>query len=173
MNNKMREIKIEKIVLNIGCGTTTKLEDAKIILEKISGRTVVITKTKKRSTFNVPKNKPIGCKVTIRKGKEELLSKLLVAKENSLSESSFDRTGNFSFGIKEYIDIPGVEYEPKIGMLGFDVCVSLERSGYRTKRKKISSSLGKKHSIKKEDAINFMKEKFKVNVINERIASHE
>ena len=173
MNNKMREIKIEKIVLNIGCGTTTKLEDAKIILEKISGRTVVITKTKKRSTFNVPKNKPIGCKVTIRKGKEELLSKLLVAKENSLSESSFDRTGNFSFGIKEYIDIPGVEYEPKIGMLGFDVCVSLERSGYRTKRKKISSSLGKKHSIKKEDALNFMKEKFKVNVINERIASHE
>jgi len=163
--NKMREIRIEKIVLNIGCGTTAKIDDAKHILEKISNKKAVITKTRRRTTFNVPKDNAIGCKVTIRDGKEEMLRKLLSAKDNVLSETSFDSTGNFSFGIKEYIDIPGVEYEPKIGMLGFDVCVALERPGYRMKRKKISFRIGKKHAIKKDDAVKFMKEKLNIKIV--------
>ena len=163
--NIMREIRIDKVVLNIGCGTTMKIDDAKAILEMISGSMVVITKTKKRTTFNVPKDKPIGCKVTVRNGAGELLRRLLTAKENTLSGSNFDNTGNFSFGIKEYIEVPGAEYNPKIGITGFDVCVTLARPGYRVKRKSMVSSIGKKHMIKKEDAIKFVKEKFN-SIIN-------
>nr|AJS11800.1 50S ribosomal protein L5P [uncultured archaeon] len=160
----MRDIKIEKITLNIGCGTKTPLDTATTILKNVSGGKVVITKTKKRSTFNVPKNKAIGCKITLRKNTTPFLKRLLEAKENKLRASNFDRTGNFSFGIREYIDVPGMEYDPKLGVLGFDVCVTLERPGYRVKRKRLGGKLGKEHMIKKDDAIEFAKEKFGVIV---------
>ncbi len=160
----MRQIKIEKITLNIGCGTKTNIEHARKILESLSRRKVVVTKTKKRTTFNVPKNKPIGCKVTIREESEKFLRTLLEARENRLSSQSFDVTGNFSFGIREYIDIPGMEYEPKIGILGMDVCVTLERPGYRVKRKRLAGKVGKKHLITKQDAMDFVKQNFGVAI---------
>ena len=162
--NPMLDIRIEKIALNIGCGTAHNIEHARTILNRVSESKSVITKTKKRSTFNVPKNKPIGCKVTIRKNAKDLLKKLLDAKENMLSTENFDDSGNVSFGIKEYIDVPGMEYDPNIGILGFDVSVALERPGYRVKRKKISSKLGKRHKITKEDAMEFMKKEFNATI---------
>jgi large subunit ribosomal protein L5 len=157
-------VRIEKLTLNIGCGTATNTEHAKKILEMLSNRKVVITKTRKRTTFNVPKNKPIGCKVTIRQETEKFLKLLLEAKENKLSQRSFDSTGNFSFGIKEYIDIPGMDYEPKVGILGMDVCVTLERPGYRVKRKRLAGKVGKSHLITKQEAMDFMKQKFGVEI---------
>ena len=161
--NKMREIRVEKVVLNMGCGTTYSLENAKKILELVSGRKTVLIKTWKRSTFNFPKGKEIGCKVTIRNGSKKLLKKLLEAKEN-LEESNFDSTGNLSFGVKEYIDVPDMEYDPNIPVTGFDVCVTLERPGYSVKKRKVSGKVGKKHLIKKEEAIEFMKNEFGVKV---------
>lgn len=162
--NKMRRIRLEKVTLNIGCGTKTNTETAKTILERVTGTTAVITKTHKRSTFGVAKSRPIGCKVTIRKGREEFLRRMLEARENRLMKSSFDETGNVSFGVKEYIDVPQMDYDPKIGVLGFDVCVTLERPGYRVKRRKIASRIGKNHVIKKEEAVEFMKENFGVTI---------
>ena len=158
--NRMLQVRIEKITLNMGCGTDTPVDVARQILERVSNSKVVITHTKKRTTFNVPKNKAIGCKTTIRGGKEEFLKRMLEARENRLKESNFDNSGNFSFGIKEYIDIPKMEYDPKLGVLGLDVCVTLERPGYRVKRKKIFKKLGKNHTIKKEDAMKYVQEKF-------------
>lgn len=160
----MRDVRIEKITLNIGCGTKTPIEMARTVLKNVSGSTVVVTKTKKRTTFNVPKDKPIGCKVTIRKNTHDFLKRLLEAKENMLRASSFDSTGNFSFGVREYIDVPGMEYEPKIGVLGFDVCVTLERPGYRVKRKRLPCRVGKSHLITKEDAMEFAKQKFGIKI---------
>ena len=166
MNNDsvMRGIRVEKIVLNIGCGTKLNVEHAKTILEAISGSKAVITKTKKRSTFNVPKNKPIGCKVTVRKNASEFLKRLLNAKDSKLQEGNFDDSGNFAFGIKEYIDIPDMEYNPKIGIIGLDVCVSIERPGYSVKRRRLSKKIGKKHLISKEDAMEFAKKNFGVEI---------
>lgn len=160
----MREIRIEKVTLNIGCGTKLPVETAQKILEKISERKVVITHSKRRSTFNVPKNKPIGAKVTVRSGAEKLLQRLLEAKERRLSQKNFDDTGNFSFGIPEYIDVPNVEYDPRIGIVGFDVCVTLERAGYRIKRKKLAKHVGKAHRITKEETLDFAREKLGVVV---------
>lgn len=162
--NKMREIRLEKVTLNIGCGTKVNPETAKTILERLTGRTAVITKTHKRSTFGVAKSRPIGSKVTIRAGRSELLDRLLEAKERKLAAGNFDRTGNVSFGIKEYIEVPDMEYDPKFGILGFDVSATLERPGYRVKKKRLPKKIGRKHAITKEEAIEFMKEKFSVTV---------
>jgi len=160
----MKEIRIEKIVLNTGLGSKGNVENAVKILKEITGMNPIITKTHKRSTFGVAKGKAIGCKVTVRKNTEELLKKLLIAKENVLKSGNFDRTGNLAFGIHEYIDVPGMEYDPKIGIIGFDVCVTLERPGYAVKRKKISKKIGHDHMITKEEAMKFIKEKFGVKI---------
>jgi large subunit ribosomal protein L5 len=160
----MRDIEVEKVVLNVGCGVKLSPDIAKTVLERLSGRKAVIIRSRKRSTFNIPKNKPIGCKVTIRKGKDEFLGRLLEAKEKRLLQSSFDTQGNFAFGIKEYIDVPGMEYDPKIGIIGMDVCITLQRKGYSIKRKMISRKVGKAHLITKKDAIDFMKSRFSINV---------
>ena len=160
----MREVRIEKITLNVGCGVKTPIENASTVLKNFSGGKVVVTKTRKRTTFNVPKNKAIGCKITMRKNTHTHLKRLLEAKENQLKLSSFDNTGNFSFGIKEYIDVPGMQYEPKLGAIGFDVCVTLERPGYRVKRKMLSAKIGKRHAITKDDAMEFMKNKFHAKI---------
>ena len=163
----MRDISIEKIVLNIGCGTKQNIENAKSILERISERTAVITKGKKRSLFGVPKGKPIGTKVTIRGNTNEVFSRLLKAVENTLASHNFDVTGNLSFGVKEYIDVPDMQYDPKVGIIGFDVCVRLVRPGYRISKKRMGSSLGKKHRITKNDAIKYIQEKFGVKMEEE------
>ena len=70
-----------------------------------------------------------------------------------------------SFGIHEYIDIPDINYDPAIGMLGFQVSVTLSRPGFRVKfRKKHPKKIGKDHRIRKEDAISYFEEQLKVKV---------
>jgi large subunit ribosomal protein L5 len=168
MENPMRQIRIEKVTLNIGCGSDRdKLERAKKLLETITGRKVIITRTHKRTTFGMARKRPIGVKVTLRK-KEALdfLKKAFVAVGNQIKTSQFDQDGNFSLGIKEYIDLPDVKYDPKIGILGMDVAVTLERPGYRVKRRKVrKSKIGKSHRIKREEAIEWVKKEFGVDVI--------
>ena len=151
----MRDIRIAKVVLNIGVGADGNAEKAKELLETITGRKAVITRTHKRTTFGMARNRPIGAKVTIRKGAKELVRKLLKAVKNKIKNSSFDNEGNFSFGIEEYILIPGMKYNPDWGILGMDVCVNLERPGFRVKRRKLKSKIGKSHKISKEEAIAF------------------
>jgi len=165
--NPMRAARIEKVVLNIGCGTKLPIDTAKTLLGRVTGKKIVVTKSHTRSTFNVPKGKPIGCKVTIRTGAEDLLKRLLKARENKLPVSSFDKVGNIAFGVKEYIDVAGVEYDPKMPMIGFDVCITLERPGYRTKRKRLAHRLGRTHILTAEEAMAFMKDKFGIKVEKE------
>ncbi len=167
MENPMREIRIEKVTINIGCGEGgEKLERALKLLEKLTGKKPVVTKTYKRTTFGMAKNRPIGAKVTLRRNDAyEFLKRAFGAVENKISSSYFDELGNFSFGIKEYIDIPGIKFDPEIGILGMDVCVTLERPGYRVKRKKLKRKIGKNHLIKKEEAIEWVKKTFGVEIV--------
>lgn len=163
----MREIRVEKVVLNIGCGgEPEKIERGRKLLEYLTGRKAFITKSKRRSTFGIAKGKPIGAMVTLRKKPAtEFLKKALQAVGNKLSIKQFDAEGNFSFGIKEYIDIPGVRYQPEIGILGLDVCVSLERPGFRIKRRRAQKrKIPKEHRIIREEAIEWVKKEFGVKV---------
>ena len=153
--NPMREIRLEKVTINIGAGEAgPKLETAKKLLEKLSGSKVVITKTHKRSTFGVAKKRPIGVKITMRGEKaKSFLTNVLKARENKLNPDCFDDNGNFSLGIKEYIDLPGIKYDPEIGIIGMDVCVTLERPGFRIKKRGMKrKKVGMKHRINKEEA---------------------
>jgi large subunit ribosomal protein L5 len=163
----MRQIRIEKLTINIGCGNAgEKLDRAKNLLSKLIDKKIVVTKTLDRNTFGGSKGRPIGCKVTLRnKDAEEFFVKALEAVENKLQRRIFDAQGNFSFGIKEHIDIPGVKYDPDVGIMGMDVCVTLERPGFRVKRKRMAAKLGKNHLIKPEDAIEWVTKNYKVEII--------
>lgn len=166
--NKMRNIRIEKVTLNVGAGKDQKkLDNGLKLLNMVSGAKPVKTFTNKRiPTWGLRPGLPIGCKVTLRKNQAiEVLKKLIEAKDNTLEESQFDQNGNISFGIQEYIDIAGVKYDPKMGIMGLEVCVTLERPGFRIKRRSLrNKKISKKHIITKEEAIEFMKKEFGVKV---------
>lgn len=169
--NKMREIRIEKITLNIGAGKSTdKLEKGLKLFEKLTQTKPVKTITNKRiAGWGLRPGLPIGCKVTIRgTQKNELLQRLLGGVDNELDESQFDGVGNISFGIPEYIDIPGIDYDPEIGVLGLQVCVTLSRPGFCIKRRRLQKrKVGKKHAITQKEAINYIKSKFNVKFAEE------
>lgn len=166
--NVMRTIKIEKLTLNVGAGKDQKVLARGVkLLKHISGTEPVKTITNKRiPAWGLRKGLPIGCKLTLR-GKEaqELLKRLLEAKEGVLKAKQFDGNGNLAFGVPEYIDVPGAEYDPELGMMGFEVCVTLGRPGFRVKRRRLQrAKVHGKHHIGKEDAIAFMQENFGIKV---------
>jgi large subunit ribosomal protein L5 len=140
------------------------LEKAEKLIERLTGVKPVKTKTQKRIPgWGLRPGLPIGVKLTLRgKQAEELIPKLLAAKENRLKPSNLDQAGNVSFGIPEYIDIEGAEYDPKIGIIGLQACITLERPGYRVKRRRVRNAKpGKKHVITPAEALAFMTDRFK------------
>ena len=166
--NPMQQPRIEKVTLNVGAGKEqSRLEKGIAVLKMITGIDPIKTVTKKRiPTWGLRPGLPIGCKLTLRKNKAtEVLKRLLDAKSKKLSPSQFDEAGNISFGIHEYIDIPGAIYDPKIGVLGLQVCLTLEKPGYRIKRRKIQQkNIPKHHIITKEEAITYMQKTFNIKV---------
>jgi large subunit ribosomal protein L5 len=177
MNNPMKEIVIEKVTLNIGTGEAgDKLEKAQKLLERISGKKVVKTVTKKRiPSWGVRPGLTIGVK-TILRGNEavEILKKLFMAVENRVKPRNFDNEGNLSFGMAEYIHIPGVRYDPSLGIMGLDVCVTLKRKGgYRTKRKAYKSAkIGKSHRISIPESQDFFRNKFGIDVSEKAVKTY-
>jgi len=166
--NPMRLLKIEKVTLNIGSGKDqTRLEKGIILLERIGKGKPVKTFTSKRiPEWGLRPGLPIGCKLTLRhKDAIEAIKILLNAKDNILKETSFDNEGNISFGIHEYIDIPGIKYDPQIGIMGLQVCVTLRRAGFRVKYRKLKNKkVPARHRIPKQDAMDFMKNDYSVKV---------
>ncbi len=161
-------VRVAKVTVNIGVGEGgEKLQKAIQLLEKITKRKPAPTKSRTRNpTFKIRKGQQIGAKVTLRKKEaEEFLKEALSAVDNKLSSAQFAKDGNFSFGVKEYIDLPATKYDPSIGLFGFDVCVTLEKPGYRVKRRRIArSKVGGRQKVDKEEAIKFIQQKFGVEV---------
>lgn len=166
--NKMREIKIEKLTLNCGTGVEQpKLERALKLLKVISGGNPVKTKSKRRvPSLGLRIGLPIGCKVTIRgKPSYDLLKRLLESVGNKLRRKQFN-PGSFAFGIKEYIEIPGMTFQRDVGIMGLEACVTLARPGYRIEEKKLKAGkVPLRHRITKEETVNFIKEKFNTHII--------
>ncbi|MBT4258098.1 50S ribosomal protein L5 [archaeon] len=163
--NPMREIKIEKIVFGIG-GTGDYLAKGVILLDMVTGKKVAKTKSNKRIPgFGVRPGLEVGAVVTIRKEIEPMLKKMLVAIDNVLRKKQMSEN-NFSFGIKEYLEIPGMEYNRELGMMGFDVTVVFKRTGRRVKLKKIKrGKIPSKQKISREEIIKFMEENFQTKFI--------
>ena len=168
MENKMKKITLEKVVLNIGVGKSGEpLEIARNALQQIINKKANLRNAKAaQRDWGVRKGEPIGVAVTVRgNDATELLKRLLVSKGNKINSRSFDKSGNFSFSIKEHIDISGVKYDPKIGIHGLDIAVKLTRPGFNISvRSKHKSKIGKNHKITSEEAKNFMIKEFGISV---------
>ena len=166
--NPMQLPRIEKLTINIGAGKDqNRLEKGILVIKMITGIEPMKTITNERiPAWGLRPGLPIGCKLTLRKSKaKEVITRLLKARENTLLAENFDNAGNISFGIKEYIDIPGATYDPKIGVIGLQVCITLEKPGYRIKRRKVKAKkVPKTHRVSQEEAMNFMQKEFGVKI---------
>jgi large subunit ribosomal protein L5 len=163
--NKMREIKIEKVVLSVG-GIGEELEKGVKLLTLLTDRKPAKIKSNKRiPSFSIRPGLEVGAVVTLRKNSEEFLKKMLVTIDNVLKKKQISEN-NFSFGIKEYIEIPGVEYQREIGIRGFDVTVVFKRCGRRVKLKKIKrGKVSQRQKISSEEIIKFMEDNFQTKFI--------
>ena len=165
----MLKPRINKVVVNLSVGKSGEpLEKASNVLEELTNQKPVKKRAKKTiRDFGLRQGEPIACIVTLRKQKAiDFLGKVLPVVDNKISSSSFDKQGNFAFGIKEHIEIAGVKYDPDVGIFGMDVCVSMSRAGYRIKnRRKRKARLGSKHVLTPEESMVFVKETLGVEII--------
>lgn len=126
--------RIEKIVVNVGCGEAR--DNAKVLdavvrdLGVITGQKAIVTKAKKSvANFKVREGMPIGAKVTLRQDKMwEFLDRLFnvalprVRDFRGINGNSFDGRGNYSCGVKEQLIFPEIDYDKIDAVRGMDVC---------------------------------------------------
>jgi len=167
--NVMLEPRIDKVVVHVGVGESgQRLVNAETILKTITHQSPVRSIAKKTlPTFGIKKKEPIGAKLTLRgKAAEDFLAIALKASGNSLRKSQFDAQGNFSFGIEEHTDFPGMRYDPEIGIFGMDVSVALKRAGYRIARRRVGQKrLPARQRLNKDNTMVFVQKKFGVEIL--------
>ncbi len=129
----MQVPKLDKIVINIGCGDAThnsKLLDAACNdLLQITGQKPVVTKAKKSiAGFKIREGQAIGCKVTLRGERmynflDKLISVSLprVRDFRGLSPKAYDGRGNYTIGIKEQLVFPEIEFDDVVKVRGMDI----------------------------------------------------
>ncbi len=127
--------KIEKVVINLGCGDAIAnpkaLDEAVVELTAISGQKPVITKAKKSiANFKLREGMPIGCKVTLRGERMyQFLDKLFnialprVRDFHGVSTTAFDGRGNYTLGVKEQLIFPEISYDKVNRVRGMDIVI--------------------------------------------------
>ncbi|MEM0466390.1 MAG: 50S ribosomal protein L5 [Candidatus Thermoplasmatota archaeon] len=166
---KMIQPYVAKITVNIGVGEAgEKLKKAETVLQKLTGQKPVQTLSKTTNKdWGLRKMMPIGCKVTLRKKKaEKFLIDALKTRDNKIADYSFDSQGNLSFGVPDHTLFEGQKYDPTIGIFGMDICVTLEKPGYRVKHRRIDQrKIPKKHQVTIDEAMKLLTEQYKVEVV--------
>jgi len=161
--------RIDKVVVHVGVGESgQRLVNAETIMKTITKQQPVRSIAKKTlPTFGIKKNEPIGAKLTLRgKAAEDFLIIALKATGNTLKRSQFDMQGNFSFGVEEHTDFPGMRYDPEIGIFGMDVSVALKRAGYRIAMRRVGQKkLPSRQRLNKGDTIEFVSKKFGIEIL--------
>ncbi|WP_371056486.1 50S ribosomal protein L5 [Rhodosalinus sp. K401] len=135
--NDMQIPRLDKIVLNIGCGAeavrdSKKAKSAQEDLSAIAGQRAVITKAKKSiAGFRVREDMPLGAKVTLRGARMyEFLDRLVtialprVRDFRGVSGTSFDGRGNYAMGLKEHIVFPEIDYDKVDEVWGMDIVIA-------------------------------------------------
>ena len=134
--NDMQIPRLEKIVLNIGCGAeavrdSKKAKSAQEDLTLIAGQKAVVTKAKKSiAGFRVREEMPLGAKVTLRGDRMyEFLDRLVtvalprVRDFRGVSGTSFDGRGNYAMGLKEHIVFPEIDFDKVDEVWGMDIII--------------------------------------------------
>ncbi len=165
----MRDLHVEKVVVNIGVGEAgERLAKAEKVLEMVTKQKPVetLSKTVNRD-LGIREGMPLGCKVTLRgDAAVDFVKQALSIREMRVPEYSFDQEGNMSFGISDYTDFEGMKYDPEIGIFGMDISVVLRRPGNRiTQRALLKRRIPKSHRVGRDEAIQYMKDNFQVQVI--------
>ena len=174
--NPMQQVKIAKATVNIGVGEGgEKLSRAMNLLEEFTEQQPVKTYSKVTNPeWGIRKKQPIACKVTLRGEKaDKAIKSILDGINNKLKPTQFDAQGNLSFGIHEHIDIPGMKYNPDIGIFGMNIAVTFEKPGYSISKRKIQNKrIPNKHRITKDETMKFMEENFNVEFVDEIIETY-
>ena len=120
-------------------------------------------------SFKITKGQKIGAFVTLRgKLARDVLTRLLEAVDNKVKPNAITMN-SMSFGIREYIDISGLKYDPKIGMMGLNINVSFRRKGTRVSlRKRQRSEVPPSHrNINADEITEYMTKEFKITPVTE------
>ena len=164
--NPMLKPRIVKVTVNISTGESgERLQRAVKVLEMLTGQKPSVRRAKRTiRDFGIRKGEPIAAVVTLRRDKAiEFLRKAFQAVGNKIKASQFDQFGNVAFGIREHILIPGVRYDPEIGVFGMDVVVTIERPGYRVaRRRRARSKIPRRHRVTPEESMVLLHELFDV-----------
>ncbi|WP_455465342.1 50S ribosomal protein L5 [Candidatus Hodarchaeum mangrovi] len=164
----MRKPRILKVSVNFAVGASgPQLEKARELCERLTNQVPTEGKAKESVRgFNIRKHEPIAVFTTLRGEKAtEFLKKAFWAVHDSVSAKNFDVFGNLAFGIDEHLKLPDIKYDPKIGVMGFDTTVVLERPGFHNKRRRLRpSKISTRHKISKEEGITFFKHEFNLGV---------
>jgi large subunit ribosomal protein L5 len=171
-DHPMRRVFIGKVVVNMGVGESgERLMRAAKLLEELTGQKPSLRKAKRTiREFGVKKGENIGVMVTLRGERAiSFLRKALAAVDYKIPVRSIDEHGNVAFGIKEHLLLPGVKYDPEVGIFGFDVIIAMERPGYRVaRRRRKKSKVPKRHRVTKEETIAFLEKVLGVKVTRTR-----
>jgi large subunit ribosomal protein L5 len=131
----MQVPKLEKIVVNLGLGEAIQniklLDSASVELAAITGQKPVITRAKRSiAAFKLREGMPIGCMVTLRRGRmydffDKLVNVVLarVRDFRGLSDKSFDGRGNYTLGIKEHLIFPEIDYDKIDKVKGMNITI--------------------------------------------------
>jgi large subunit ribosomal protein L5 len=167
--NIMTKPRIAKVTVNIGVGEAgEKLSKAESVLQSITNHKPVQTLSRTTSKdWALRKRMPIGCKVTLRgKDADTFLVEAFKTRENKIADYAFDEQGNFSFGIPDHTLFTSQKYDPNIGIFGMDICVTMEKPGYRIKHRRIDRRpIHHRHIVEAEESQTFIQDTFKVEVI--------
>lgn len=167
--NKMKEVFLDKVTLNICVGNDKPaMVKAEKLLKMLTGKTPSMTVAKRRlALWQIRPGLPIGYKVTLRgEDAKKFLTWALESKENKIKYSSLDHVGNFSLGFAEYLELARSKYDADIGIMGFEVMVTFARAGARVKTRRLNSArIPQRHKVTKDEVAAYLKANYKTEAI--------